>query len=249
MDLIEGLMAGAAERAAALRRPLVTITYAQSLDGALSTRNGAGMAISCPETKLLTHRLRAANLGILVGIGTVLADDPSLNARLAGGPHPQPVVLDRLLRIPLEARLVKCQDLSPWVFCGPDASLERQKSLEQRGVLVLRVGTGANNELNLDEVLTCLGNLHLTSLMVEGGAKVLTSFLKMRLADQAMLTIAPVWVGGLPSIDSALDRRMAYPALCDPQYTVVGRDMVVWGKIGEEIYATTGPVFYAAPAG
>jgi GTP cyclohydrolase II len=249
MEFIEQLMAAASDRATLLKRPVVTITYAQSLDGALSTRGGEGLAISCAETKLLTHRLRAVHAGILVGIGTVLADDPHLSARLVGGPHPQPIVLDRMLRIPLEARLVKRQDKALWVFCGPDAALDRQKALEQHGVKVVRVGIGADGGLDLREVLARLGEMGLVSVMVEGGAQVLMSFLRAGLSDQALLTIAPVWVGGLPSISGALGKEMTYPALRAPHYEVVGRDLVVWGEIGEERYESTGPVFYSPSAG
>lgn len=249
MDLISQLMRGATERAAALGRPLVTLSYAQSLDGSLSARRGEGLAISCPETKLLTHQLRAANAGILVGIGTVLADDPSLSARLAGGPHPQPVVLDRLLRVPLEARLLMRKELPPWVFCGPDATEDRLLALEALGARVMRVSPGMNACLDLGEVLVRLAELGLSSLMVEGGGKVITSFLKEGLADQAMLTLAPVWIGGMASVNEKLGKRMVYPALTEVHFKQVGRDLVIWGKIGEDTYESSGPVFYGPTAG
>ena len=249
MEFIDELMAGAAVRASRMSRPLVTLSYAQSLDGSLSALQGEGLALSCAESRRLTHRLRAANAAILVGIGTVLADDPSLSARLVGGPHPQPVVLDRRLRIPPEARLVQCRELPPWVFCGPEAPGERQGVLEALGVRVLRVNLSSWGGLDLNLVLGQLARLGIASLMVEGGGRVISSFLKERLADQAMLTIAPVWVGGWKSINEGLGRRMVYPALGDPHYEQVGRDLVVWGRIGEERYESSGAVFYRPAAG
>jgi GTP cyclohydrolase II len=250
MDLIDQLMSGAAGRAASLGRPLVTLSYAQSLDGSLSARRGEGLAISCPETKLLTHQLRAANAGILVGIGTVLADDPSLGARLVGGPHPQPVILDRMLRIPLEARLLKRKELPPWLFCGSDAPDENQLALERTGARVFRVSADVTGCLDLPEVLKKLAEKEIPSLMVEGGGKVITSFLRAGLADQAMLTIAPVWIGGMASVNEALVRRsMVYPALREVQFRQVGRDVVIWGKIGEETYESSGPMFYGPTGG
>ena len=95
------------------QRPSVTLTYAQSLDGSITTQRGKPTAISGKESLLLTHQLRATHDAILVGIGTILADNPRLNVRLAVGPHPQPVILDSQLRFPLDAKLLqnKCSPL------------------------------------------------------------------------------------------------------------------------------------------
>ncbi len=249
VDLISQLMEGAATRAKTLGRPLVTLSYAQSLDGSLATRSGQGLALSCAETKLLTHRLRAVHAGILVGIGTVLADDPSLTARLVGGPHPQPVILDRTLRLPIESRLAARRDLPVWVFCGPDAALERQSALEARGVKVLRVGCDPGGNLDLAEVLACLSQLGLASLMVEGGSRVLTSFLRSGLADQALITIAPFWAGGLPSVAGSLGRGNVFPVMEDLRCELIGRDLVAWGRMGKGFYETASPVFHSPTAG
>src|SRR5512142_1687762 len=95
------------QRAAELGRPLVTLSYAQSLDGCLTVERGRPTPLSGREALRLTHRLRAAHQGILVGVGTVLADDPQLNVRLVEGRSPRPLVLDTNLRLPLEAGLLQ----------------------------------------------------------------------------------------------------------------------------------------------
>ena len=86
-------------------RPFVTLTYAQSLDGSIARVPGKRLQLSGPEAQAMTHRLRAVNDAILVGIGTVLADNPRLTVRLAEGSDPQPVILDSKLRFPLDANL------------------------------------------------------------------------------------------------------------------------------------------------
>ncbi len=93
MDRIERLIKEATGFAQKAGRPLVTLAYAQSLDGCIAIRKDQQLLLSGPESHLFTHQLRAAHDAILVGIGTILADDPKLTARLVNGPHPQPVVL------------------------------------------------------------------------------------------------------------------------------------------------------------
>ncbi len=88
-------------------RPLVTLSYAQDLDGSIAKRRGEPTSISGPESLEFTHRLRAAHDAILVGIGTVISDDPQLNVRFAKGNDPQIVVLDSQLRLPLQSKLLE----------------------------------------------------------------------------------------------------------------------------------------------
>lgn len=240
------LLADTGGRARKLARPVVTLSYAQSFDGCLTDRRGSGMALSGAESKLMTHQLRAAHAGILVGIGTVLADDPRLTARLAGGPHPRPVVLDSRLRIPLESRLLARQDCPPWIVCAPDADPDRREALEKTGARLIAIPRGDEGLPDLLETLRALYTLGLDSLMVEGGARVLASFLRARLVDQAVVTVAPLWVGGLPALDGGVGRNGRYPCWDNAQSALFGCDWVVWGKLGEENYETAGPVFPGA---
>lgn len=246
MDSIEHLLADSPHRAALLKRPLVTLCYAQSLDGGLTVRPGRPTLLSGPESSRLTHQLRAAHAGVLVGIGTVLADDPQLNVRLVEGPNPQPVVLDGGLRIPLESRLVCRERNLPWVVCRANAPEDRQRKLRERGVRLIPVQSGPDGRTDLAAALCSLHELGLDSLMVEGGARVLSSFLAARLADQAVVTLAPVWLGGmnlvepgahLNSVESSPADEMeagCFPALVYPTCALYGRDIVIWGRIGEE---------------
>ncbi len=226
----------AAETACARGRPLVTLTYAQSLDGSISHRADAPLALSGPETKLLTHRLRAAHGAILVGVGTVLADDPKLTARRVGGPHPLPVVLDSHLRTPPTARVLR-HPRGCVIAAAEDAPPENEAALRAQGAEVVRLPHSAEG-VSLPALLSWLYETTVCSLMVEGGRRVLTAFLKAGLADWALLTIVPYFVGGVPAI-GPLPARVpqpesveAFPGLTpDWQMMRLGRDLVVWGRV------------------
>jgi GTP cyclohydrolase II len=208
-------------------RPLVTLSYAQSLDGSIAARRGETLALSGPESKRLTHRLRAASDAILVGIGTVLADDPRLTARLAGDEHPQPVVVDSRLRFPLNARLLDHPTHKPWIASSERADPARAQALEAAGAVVLRLPEQDDGRVDLGALLDRLGERGIASLMVEGGAAIITSFLAGRLADQLVLAIAPRLVGGLGAVERLLTDEAH---LCDTLSWQAGPDMIVWGQ-------------------
>ena len=234
-DPVEEIHADA-ERLCKRGRPLVTLTYAQSLDGSISARPDAPLAISCDESKLLTHRLRAAHDAILVGVGTVLADDPKLTARRVGGPHPLPIVLDSHLRTPLTARVLK-HPRGCVIATAEDADRAREVRLREQGARVVRLPR-VDDGVSLPSLLNWLYEIGVCSLMVEGGRRVLTSFLKADLVDWALLTIAPYFVGGVRAVGALPPRRQpansveAFPGL-SPDWRVarLGRDLVLWGKM------------------
>jgi 3,4-dihydroxy 2-butanone 4-phosphate synthase/GTP cyclohydrolase II len=230
MVSIDELLAGASAHRQKTGRPLVTLSYAQSLDGSIAARRDSQLHLSGPESMAMTHRLRLAHDGILVGIGTVIADDPRLNVRLVEGRDPQPVVLDSCLRLPLDARLLS-GSRPPWIATLPGADPQKQAELEQRGVRILSLPAGEDRRISLPAVLGCLGDLGLDSLMVEGGASVITGFLAQGLVDNLVLTIAPVIIGGLGAIEAP--GAVPHYRLDNPAYERMGEDFIVWGKISE----------------
>jgi len=211
------------------RRPFVTLSYAQSVDGSIAARPGQSLALSGALSMTMTHQLRAAHDAILVGIGTVLADNPHLTVRLVAGRHPQPIVADSRLRLPLNAHLLCQHPLSPWIAAGEEADAGRQKVLEAAGARVLRLPMNARGQVNLTALLDQLGALGIRSLMVEGGARIITSFLADRLVDHIVLTVAPRLVGGLRAV-----RRLAHadpaqlPRLRNLRYQWLAEDLVLW---------------------
>jgi 3,4-dihydroxy 2-butanone 4-phosphate synthase/GTP cyclohydrolase II len=211
-------------------RPWVTLTYAQSLDGSIAARPGHPLALSGTQSQIFTHSLRAAHAAILVGIGTMLADNPRLSVRLVPGKNPQSIVLDSRLRFPSYSSLLQ-NGAGPWIATSETADTERQEVLEQRGAQVLRFPTGPAGGVNLPALLAALGARGINSLMVEGGAQVITSFLAEKLVDQLIVTIAPRLVGGLRVIDKfVLPHSATLPRLGKVIYEQLGEDLIIWGE-------------------
>lgn len=213
-------------------RAAVTLSYAQTLDGSIAARRGQPLAISGAESLRLTHALRAAHDGILVGIETVLADDPSLTVRLVPGKNPTPIILDSHLRLPLTAKLLQTAPY-PLIFTTPTADGRKQAELEARGATVRRVAANEHGQVGLGEMLHQLPELGLHLVMVEGGAGVIGSFLEGQWADWLVLTTAPRLVGGLTAVGRPLTQQ---PTLLNSQQLKLGEDWVLWGEL---CYPTT----------
>jgi 3,4-dihydroxy 2-butanone 4-phosphate synthase/GTP cyclohydrolase II len=217
----------------AQNRPLVTLTYAQSLDGSIAYQPGTPLAISGSTSMQITHRLRAAHDGILVGIGTVLADNPQLNVRFASGADPQPIVLDTGLRFPLDSKLLSNQ-IRPWLFCAKQIDLPQSKELQQRGCRVFHVDIASNGGLDLGQVLQILSSQGIRRLMVEGGARVISGFLNARLVDAVVLTVAPVFVGGLKALEHIWQETgHNFPRLDIVSVDKAGEDIMIWGLVSK----------------
>ena len=218
--------------AAANRRPFVTLTYAQSLDGSIAGADSLPLHLSGSESSEMTHLLRSSNDAILVGIGTVIADDPRLTVRLADGKDPQPIVLDSRLRFPLNASLLESYRTMPWLATREDASMERQVELEAVGARVLRLPARESDGLvDLRALMATLYEDGVRSLMVEGGARVITELLEARFVDHIVVTVAPTLVGGLRAVSSKNGAgSAAFPRLQGIGYKREGDDLVVWGR-------------------
>jgi len=215
-------------------RPVVTLSYAQSIDGCLTVRRGQPYAISGEESLKVTHTLRTLHDAIVVGVGTVLADNPRLNVRFAEGPDPRPVVLDSHLRIPLDSKLLAQSENLPWVACGPSADEEKWVELERRKVRLLNCRPNREKQIDLADLLAQLYQSGIRSVMVEGGAGVVTSFLEAQLVDLAVITVAPIWLGGLRVVERELPDE-ARLGLENPQSGWFGKDLVLWGAVRRRV--------------
>lgn len=171
-------------------RPYVSLKYAMTLDGRIATRSGSSRWISGPESRRHGHQLRAEHDAILVGVGTVLADDPELTVRTGcSGRQPRRVVLDSWLRTPPGARVLP----DALVFCREEADPIRETALVAAGATVVRVSGG---HVDPGRVLEHLSGLDVISVLVEGGSAVHGSFLEQGLVNRIYAYIAPKVVGG-----------------------------------------------------
>jgi len=232
MDFIEPFLRAAPAHRCRTGRPFVTLSYAQSLDGCISARAGVALALSGRQSLKLTHRLRASHDAILVGIGTVLADNPRLNVRLVNGSNPQPVVVDGRLRIPPDCKLLTQDSIAPWIVTKEDQDPARVKSLEARGARILALPSDAHGLIHLDVMLHTLAGLGVNSLMVEGGSRIITNFFLGRLADYIVLTMAPVLLRGLRAVNdlgnSGANRELR---LDNTGHKRLGDDLILWGAL------------------
>ncbi|NPV73298.1 MAG: bifunctional diaminohydroxyphosphoribosylaminopyrimidine deaminase/5-amino-6-(5-phosphoribosylamino)uracil reductase RibD [Pelotomaculum sp.] len=179
------------------RRPFVLAKAALSLDGKIAARTGRSKWITGPAARAYVHQLRDWYDAILVGIGTILADDPSLTARLPGGGGRDPVrvILDSLARTPLNARVIKQKSKAPTVIAvTAGAPPGRVKALQEAGAQVVVVNSGPR--VDLPELMRILAEREITSVLIEGGAEVHGSAFAAGIVDKVAWFIAPKIIGG-----------------------------------------------------
>ena len=219
-------------------RPHVTLKAAVTLDGRLAARSGESKWITGEPARREAHRLRAQSDAVLVGVGTVLADDPELNVRLVRGRDPLRVVLDSELRTPLRSKLVRGARQTPTLILhGPGASGRRISQLTAAGVELAEVPRrrGRQGGLQLAAALHVLAERGVARLLVEGGSRVHGALLEAELVDAVAVFIAPRILGdpaGLPLADAgkAVSLRDAW-TIEKPEIRRLGRDVLVRGAL------------------
>ncbi len=215
--------------------PFVTIKVAQTLDGKIATARGESKWITGSAAREEGHLLRDANDAVLVGINTVLKDDPLLTARVPGGRDPVRVVVDSRLRLPPGARiLTQRSDARTIVATLAGAPEARKKKLESAGAEVLQVRS-RGGRVDLRDLMRQLGTRDIMSVLIEGGAEVHASALAAGIVNKAVIFIAPTLMTGRDSVSSIggpSPRRLKDAIrLCDAETRVIGRDLMVEGYI------------------
>jgi diaminohydroxyphosphoribosylaminopyrimidine deaminase/5-amino-6-(5-phosphoribosylamino)uracil reductase len=184
---------------ATTRRPFVVLKCAATLDGRIATRTGDARWVTGEASRAHVHHLRHGLDGIMVGIGTVLADNPSLTTRLDGarGLDPTRIILDSRLTIPEDAKVLNLRSTAGTIIAaGEAAPADKARRLVEKGATVLRLPRGADGRLDLAALAQHLGEAGITSLLVEGGSRVLASALKSGIADKITFFYAPKILGG-----------------------------------------------------
>lgn len=182
-----------------LCRPFVHLKIAQSLDGRIAAGSGDAKWITDETARRRVHRMRARYDAVLIGSGTAAADDPELTVRLARGRNPARVVLDSRLSLPETSKLLSLPDRDKTlVVCGAGADPARVRKFEEAGVTVLALApqAAAGGGLPLGAVLEALAGRGIRSVLVEGGSKIFTAFLREGLWDRISIFIAPILMGG-----------------------------------------------------
>lgn len=211
--------------------PFVTLKYAQTLDGRIATSEGHSQWISGAETRTLAHELRASHRCVLVGVGTVLTDDPQLTTRLCEGRDPLRLVVDSQLKTPLTATILTENPSNTVIATTMDAPVERRTLIEAMGAKVLYV-PGPGDRVDLRALLRELYQLGIESVLVEGGAGIITGFLSRGLVDELVVVVAPKIIGrGLEAVGD-LGIKSMDEALKFQTYEVkrLGDDMVFRGR-------------------
>ena len=179
-------------------KPFVILKIASTLDGRIATRTGDAQWVTGESARAYVHQLRHAMDAIMVGVGTVEADDPQLTTRLENGQGVDPVrvVLDTSLRMPEKARMLHQASQAPtWVVCGPDAPAAARKRLKAEGAAIVQTPV-KEGRIDLDALMLHLGERGVTSLLIEGGAQVAGAALRAGVVDKVTFFYAPKIYGG-----------------------------------------------------
>ena len=214
-------------------RPFVCLSYAQSIDGSIAARPGQPYPISSSASLAMTHKLRSIHDCLMIGVGTALIDNPQLTVRLVDGDDPDPVILDSHLRLSPQSELFMA-DRTVHVFCADPVDDQRAEALSAAGALIHPTPQEGPGLLALPSVLGYLYDLGYRSVMVEGGATLITNCYRQRCVDWLVITVAPLILAGLRAPFSSSDdqplpsirfqRRCS--AMIDDDYIICGQP--VW---------------------
>ena len=215
-------------------RPTVTVSYAQTLDGRLATANGSSRWISAPESLRFAHQLRAEHDAVAVGAGTACKDDPRLTVRRVPGDDPLRVVVDSSLRTPLSAAVLANGAAKRTILAVTERAPERRcEEALALGATVLELPSDAAGRVDLHALLSELHSLDVRSVMVEGGAALITAFFCERLVDRLAVCIAPKILGrGIEAVgDLGIQDLSDSLILADTSVTPYGVDLVLDSRV------------------
>jgi riboflavin-specific deaminase-like protein len=213
-------------------RPAVTVHYAQTIDGRIAARTGDAHWVSGESSLRLAHELRASHDAIMVGIGTVLADDPRLTVRLVDGRSPIRVIVDSTLRIPIAANVLSDRTARTIVATTPTAPQERARAIKAAGGEVLRAHADENGDVDLHDLLRRLRGIGIGSLLIEGGRGIITSALRDHVVDRLTVCIAPKVIGeGVSAVgDLNIDYLREALTFSQARFVTCGEDLIFYGE-------------------
>jgi diaminohydroxyphosphoribosylaminopyrimidine deaminase/5-amino-6-(5-phosphoribosylamino)uracil reductase len=215
------------------KKPFVTLKSAITLDGWCATSAGHSKWVTSERSRVHVHRLRARSDAVLVGVGTVIADDPLLTVRGVRGRNPLRIVVDTSLRTPADARVVRdLSDARTLLAVGPGVKAERMRKMTGQRVEVVNCPVVAGR-IDLAALLERLGEMSVTSLLVEGGAEIAGAFLRESLVDKVVVFLAPKLLAGDDGVPMARGPGASLMDHClrlkDIRVRKIGGDIMVIG--------------------
>lgn len=177
------------------KKPYVTMKYAMTCDGKIATKNNDSKWITGEISRNEVHKMRHNNMGIVAGIGTVLADNPMLNVRIEGLKSPIRIICDSNLRIPMESEIVKTANKYKTIIAYVNGDSDKINALEEEG-LILQKFSSKDGKVDLNELMCYLGEQNIDSIFVEGGANLNDSFMREGLVNRLEVFVAPKVFGG-----------------------------------------------------
>jgi diaminohydroxyphosphoribosylaminopyrimidine deaminase / 5-amino-6-(5-phosphoribosylamino)uracil reductase len=217
------------------KRPFVVLKMAATLDGRIATRTGDSHWVTGEAAREVVHQMRHAMDAIMVGVGTVTADDPELTARPAAGRGADPIrlVLDSRLTMSKRARMLnQTSNVPTFVVCGPHASEMDRRRLSTSGARILQMPL-KKDRIDLNALMEQLGRMNVTSLLIEGGAQVAAGALSADIVDKVVIFYAPKILGGDDGVPICRGVGPAFMkdalALQDMSVQMVGEDVMVQG--------------------
>lgn len=230
------------------KMPFGVLKTAMTIDGKIAAFTGHSRWITGEQARRCGHQLRNIYDAILVGIGTVLADDPALTTRIPGGKNPVRVVVDSMARIPLTAKLLNDNQAPVVIAVSPNAAEEKLAALRSKHADIVTVPCGAEGGIDLRILFEILGKRNITSIFIEGGSHVNASAINAGLIDKAYWFIAPKIIGGSsapgPIGGFGFDNMEKAITLEDIELERVGEDILVTaylqGREEQHVYRTCG---------
>lgn len=217
------------------KKPFVVMKVAMSLDGKIATTTGQSKWISCDESRRYVHKLRSEVMSILVGINTVIKDNPMLDCRLENGKNPIRIIVDTTLKIPIDSKIVSsAKSIRTIVVTTKHVNKNVMKLLEDKGVEILTVNL-KNNLVDLKEMINKLGELNIDSILIEGGSSLNFSAVNENIVDKIQVYVAPIILGGEISKtpiggQGVYDIKEAFK-LHKLEYKQVGSDILIEGYL------------------
>ena len=216
--------------------PYIAMKYAMTMDGKIATYTGDSKWVTGEEARKHVHQLRKRYSSIMVGIGTVLIDDPMLNCRIETGVDPIRVICDSHLRIPMESQIVKTAKHIPTIVAHAVHDEEKEKQLKEAGVDL--IFSSVDGQVDFCDLVKKMAKRGIDSILIEGGGTFHGTVLKSGLVDRIYCYMAPKLIGGKeaksPVEGDGFSLMKEAVEIDDTEIIKVGRDICITGKVRKE---------------